>query len=362
MVPWSNRPQPSTAPFASASVRPSPDGAFLTRALACESPTTTTLRGRWGGRVPVTGAPGLPPAETVDGAAPAAATGASGESATLAGWKTSSEPPVVTSTGSAVATRAPTKATESNAAVAPTAAHPRARDRSSAVGAPVGDPLHRRPVAHRPLDEPEAELGQRERQPQPQREAGPAVHARVVLLAGHHEDRPVPQVEPVAARAQPAQRRQRERGPEGGGARVDGDGHHHDRQHGDQQEAPAVEHARRLAPLEHDGDEREQRQPADRVEAGQPAPSGPRPPPRRPDHRRSRADEQTRRAGVGAEVAREASPAGSKTIAIHAVDARAATTIGTTRRSVRPRTSPMASTNTSGHRRYHCSSTARDHR
>ena len=79
--------------------------------------------------MPVTGAPGLAPAETVDGTAPAAATGASGESAAVAGWKTSSEPPVVTSTGSAVATRAPTNATDSNAAVAPTAAHPRARDR-----------------------------------------------------------------------------------------------------------------------------------------------------------------------------------------------------------------------------------------
>ena len=106
----------------------------------------------------------------------------------------------------------------------------------------------------------------------------------------------------------------------------------------DQQEAAAVEARSRSRPhwsMTATSDSRAQ--PADRVEAGQTSPTGPRPAPRRPDHRRGRADAAAPRPGCPCRSRHgDASPDGSKTIAIHTADASAASTSGTTRR-VRPR-------------------------
>ena len=130
MVPWSNSPQPSTAPLASASVRPRPEGAFFDQGAGLrvaddDDPPGQVGRQRAGDGRARARSPPRPSTAPRPRRRPAPA----GESAAVAGWKTSSEPPVVTSTGSAVATRAPTNATDSTAAVAPTAAHPRARAR-----------------------------------------------------------------------------------------------------------------------------------------------------------------------------------------------------------------------------------------
>ena len=152
----SPRPRRSRAPACD----PRPVGAFLTRALACESPTTTTRAGQVGRQRAGDGAPGSPPRPSTAPRRRRRPAPAARAPRSRAGSPPRTAGRDVDRLGGRDA-----GADERR----PTATPRRRRPRPSSTGAgppgpvgpPVGDPLHRRPVAHRRLDEPEAQLGQR---------------------------------------------------------------------------------------------------------------------------------------------------------------------------------------------------------
>ncbi len=149
------------------------------------------------------------------------------------------------------------------------------------------------------LDRHVRQAGDGEREADPHRVERPAVDAGPVG-ADEHDDRPVPQVDAVADRAQHGQRRQRQGLPQraGGAARDRPD--HDQRRHGEhQQAAPVVGRRQPVDGHAHPPDEGERRD--RRRGERRRGPALPPGPVERPDRQR-RAEEGRRQPGVGAEV------------------------------------------------------------
>ena len=225
---------------------------------------------------------------------------------------------------------------------------------------------------HRHLDEPVAQLGHHggdgERRDHP-------AH-RTVVGVGEHEDRPVPEVDPVAALADLDERRPREHRPEPSRSGMDGDEHGDEREQRDEGEQPLVHVA--VGERRHGGDAAEHGdgEHADAVEEPAAARAGrARRPPRPPDERRSGTEHQARGPRhrrqvheVDAVDAVEAAPAASADRRVRCRGPRTSTASPpprspTSRPAVPARDSRLRrrATNASGHNRYHCSSTARLH-